>query len=382
MLGGIVQHIAEHLLEPLGIGGNRFVIHAAAVVLQCDALLLEDLMVGIHGILKFRLQIHLLQVQCKAAVGHFGEIQQLLHHFGQAAGFLHDDAQSAAQGLRVAAIVGKQRLAPSVDGRQGRAQLVGHGGDEFRLELLVLPDLHGHIVDVVHQFAHFIGITVGDPEAVAAAGDPLGRLADGGNRRHHIVDQQQAGDNDHKDHRRHNGYNDQHCQQYLAVQIPGGGHKAHNAHHPSVELQQAGGGNDLLPGGRIRSPEAADLAAAESVDHILCSRHRAGHQTAGGDLHLAASVNKLQLNGIAVLKAVGVERSAAVVFVVAGHGVSVEILRTGIGLGLQRTEGAGIIVAAQCDRNHRRNQHQNGDNGKNAADKPAAAQADGTFWLL
>ena len=339
-------------------------------------------MISIHGILKFRLQIHLFQMQRKAPVGHFGEIQQLLHHIGQAAGFLHDNAQPTTQGLRVIAIVGKQCLAPAIDGRQGRAQLVGHRGDKFRLQLLILADLHGHVVDVVHQFAHFIGITVGDPEAVAAAGDPLGRLADGGNRRHHIVDQQQAGDDDHKDHRRHDRQNDQHRQQHLTVQIPGGGNKAHNAHHPSVELQQAGGGNDLLAGSRIRSPEAADFTAADRVGHILCPGNGTGHQAAGGDLYLAASVNELQLNGIAVLKTVGVERSTAVVLVVAGHSIGVEILRASVGLGLQRTEGTGVIVTAQCDRNHRRNQHQDGDSGKNTADKPAATQADGTFWLL
>ena len=271
MLGGVVQYVAEYLLQALRVGGDGLVIHAVAVVVQRDALLLEDLAVGVYRVLELRLQIHLLQMQGKAAVRHFREVQQLLHHIGQAAGFLYDDVQSPAQRLRIAAVVGQQRFAPAVDGRQRRPQLVGHGGDELRLQLFVFTDLQGHVVDVVHQLAHFVGVAVGDLIAVAAAGDLLGCLADGGDRGYHVVDQQQTGNDDHEDHRRHDGQNDQHRQQHLTVQISGGGDKAHHAHHTAVELQQAGGGDDLFAGGGIHPPEAADSAAGESVDDILCA---------------------------------------------------------------------------------------------------------------
>ena len=57
---------------------------------------------------------------------------------------------------------------------RGGAELVGHGGDELRLDFLTLADFQGHIVDVVHQLPHLIGVGVGQLDAVAAAGDALG----------------------------------------------------------------------------------------------------------------------------------------------------------------------------------------------------------------
>ena len=209
---------------------------------------------------------------------------------------------------------------------------MGNGGNKLRLQLFILADLHGHVVDIVHQLAHFIGIAVGDTKPVAAAGNALGGIADGSNGRHHVIDQQQAGNDDHENHRRHDGQNDQLRQQHLIIQIPGGGDKPHDAHHAAIELQKSGGGNDLFPGGRIRTPEAADLAAAQRIGHILCSGRGTHHQAAGGDLHPPASVQKLQLDAAAVLKAGGVEGGAAVVFIIAGHGIGVEILRAGVGL--------------------------------------------------
>ena len=96
---------------------------------------------------------------------------------------------------------------------------------------------------------------------------------------------------------------------------------------------------------------------------------------------MAVAVKELQLDTGAVLEAVGVEGGAAEVLVIAGHGVGVEVVRSGGGLGLQCAAGVGVVVAAQSDGDQRRDQHQNGDDRQNTADDPAAAQADSPSGL-
>jgi len=60
MLGGVVQHIAEYLLQPLRIAADRRQKRLSRLIAQLDALLPEQLPVGENGILKLRLQIDLL----------------------------------------------------------------------------------------------------------------------------------------------------------------------------------------------------------------------------------------------------------------------------------------------------------------------------------
>ena len=107
MLGGVVQHVGEHLLEPLGVAGDGLLEQlAAALVFQGDAVLPEQLPVGVDGVFKLRLQVHGFHPQREAAVLHLGELQQLLHHVGKAAGLLEDDAQAAVELPGIAAAVG------------------------------------------------------------------------------------------------------------------------------------------------------------------------------------------------------------------------------------------------------------------------------------
>lgn len=54
----------------------------------------------------------------------------------------------------------QQRFAPAADGCERRSQLMGHRRDKFRFHFLVLADLHGHIVDIIHQLAQLAGILV------------------------------------------------------------------------------------------------------------------------------------------------------------------------------------------------------------------------------
>ena len=106
MLGGVVQHVAEHLLQPLRVAGDRVGIQLLpAVVVQLDAVLAEQLAIGIDGVLQLRLQVHFLHLEGKAAVLHFGKFQQLLHHARQAAGLLDNDAQAPAQLAGVAGLI-------------------------------------------------------------------------------------------------------------------------------------------------------------------------------------------------------------------------------------------------------------------------------------
>ena len=53
---------------------------------------------------------------------------------------------------------------------------MGHGGDELAFHLLVLADLQGHIVDVVHQLTQLVGVFFLDLETVASRRDALGRV--------------------------------------------------------------------------------------------------------------------------------------------------------------------------------------------------------------
>ncbi len=99
----------------------------------------------------------------------------------------------AAEGyLSDTAPVCQQRFAPAADGCERRPQLVGNRRDKFRFHFLVLADLHGHIVDIVHQLAQLAGILVFQREAVASLRDPLGSVRYHRHRLHHIVDENQV----------------------------------------------------------------------------------------------------------------------------------------------------------------------------------------------
>ena len=98
VLGGVVQYVAQHLLQPFRIAGDRIGVQfAVVVILQTDAILSEQLLIGVNGVLKLRLQVHVLDAEGKTAVLHLGELQQFLHHVGESAGFLEDNVQTPAQ---------------------------------------------------------------------------------------------------------------------------------------------------------------------------------------------------------------------------------------------------------------------------------------------
>ena len=177
VLGRIVQQIAEYLLQAFRVAGDDLaVLRPITGILQGNAVLTKQLPIAVHRVLQLSLQIGVLHLQGEAPILQAGKLQQFLHHIGQATGLLHHDLHAALDLLHVVGLIGQQRFAPAVDRRQRCPQLMGHRGDELGLHSFALADLAGHIVDVVHQLAHFVGVLVGYLHAIAAAGDTLGRL--------------------------------------------------------------------------------------------------------------------------------------------------------------------------------------------------------------
>ncbi len=53
VLGGVVQYVAQHLLQPFRIAGDRIGVQfAVVVILQMDAVLSEQLPIGVNGVLE------------------------------------------------------------------------------------------------------------------------------------------------------------------------------------------------------------------------------------------------------------------------------------------------------------------------------------------
>ena len=372
MLGGVVQYVAQHLLQPFRIAGDRIGVQfAVVVILQTDAVLSEQLLIGVNGVLKLRLQVHVLDAEGKTTVLHLGELQQLLHHVGEPAGFLEDNVQTPAQLSGI--VVLQQCLAPTIDGRQGGAQLVGHGGDELRLDLLTLADFQGHIVDVVHQLPHLIGVGVGQLDAVAAAGDALGGVRHLSHRGHHAVDEQQTGDQHQTDDPGDDGADDEDGQKDLMVDLPGGGDIAHKGHRGAVELQGCSDGHHRLAGDGVLAAEYLDAAALQRPCDLRGLGSRACGHALSGVIHPAVEIQELQLDAGAV-EAGGVQRGVAVVLAVAAHAVRVEVVGAGLGLGFQRGAGGAVVVVGHGGRGQNGRQHQYQDHRPHAVEDPALAQ--------
>ena len=348
MLGGIVQHIAQHLLQPLRVAGDGLIEHLPGVyILQVNAILMEQLTVCIDGILHLGLQVHLLHPQGKAAVLDLRELQQLLHHIGKPAGFTEDDPHAPAQLLGVAAVISQQGLAPAVDSRQRGAQLMGHGGNKLRLHLFTLADLLGHLVDIVHQLPHLVVKPVGDLDTVAAAGNALGRLRHLCHRQGNLAHEGQIHHQHHAADHHCDAHNDQGQQQHLLIQRAGSRDQTHNAHHAAIKLQGGRHRQNVLSGEGILAGICFHPAAVQGTADLRSLRCQADDLAAAGDVDAAAFVQKLQLNGIRRFKIVGKAHGAAVILGVTDHDIGVEVAHAGPGLALQGGAGIAVIVGHQ-----------------------------------
>ena len=383
VLGGVVQHVAEHLLQPLRIAGDRCQLLAAVVVFQPDALLPEQLLIGENGVLELRLQVHLLDAEGEPAVLHLRELQQLLHHGGQAAGLVQNDADAPAHLHRVAGGVLQDRLSPAVDGGQGRAQLMGDRGDKFALHLLVLADLQGHVVDVVHQFSQLVRVLVLQLEAIAAGGDALGRLRHHRHRLHHIVDEQQVGDDDQRHAQRGDQGDGDDRHQNLPVHQPQRGHQPQDAPDLSVGDQRVGYRHDYLSRLRVLALKRPHFVLGNSLGDILRSRSGARGQAGGRDHDAAAvAVQELQLDSVLVrIVAGGLDRLLVVAVKAVVHEVVIEGTRLGLGLLFQAVpHGIEIVVGnAYGKKNH--HQDQQHQYRQYRVENPALAKAPQTKGL-
>ena len=341
--------------------------------MEGDSLLLEELHVGVDGVLKLRLQIHLLNAQSEAPVLHLGEVQQLLHHVGQPPGLLEDDAHAPLELLGVRVL--QQRLPPAVDGGEGGAQLVGHGGDELRLDPLALADLAGHVVDGVDELADLVPVGVLHLGAVAAPGDALGGLGDLGHRLHHIVDEHHVGHVHHPRHHQQQPRRHAHGGEDLPLHGGHGGDVAHGPHHLIVQQQRHAHGHDVLPRIGVHAPEGGDVLVLEHVVDVLGPGLHAGGEAVGADDDLPCGADELQLHEIPFGKFGGKGVGVAVELAVAAHGVAGKVVAGVGGPGAQPVQHHIIVVVGHAHAEgagHQQGHHKDGAQG---AEQPALAQA-------
>ena len=140
VLGGVVEDVQHHLLEPARVAGDEGQVLVRGLVPQLHAVVAKQLAVGEADLLEQRGGVDLLEIEREAPVAHARELQKLLDHAGQPARLAGDYLNPAA-GVSLERLVVEQRLAPAGDGRERGAQLVRDGGDELVLHAVGLAYL-------------------------------------------------------------------------------------------------------------------------------------------------------------------------------------------------------------------------------------------------
>ena len=177
VLGGVVEDVEKHLLEPLRVAGHERDLLLGRVVDELHPVLPQQLLIGEDGVLELALDVEQLHAQVEAAVLDAGELQQLLDEARQARGLLGDDGDAAA-GVALDGSVEHERFAPAGDGGQGRAQLVRDRRDELRLHFFAAADLLRQLVDRGRKAAELIVALHRQLRAVAPASDRARDLRD------------------------------------------------------------------------------------------------------------------------------------------------------------------------------------------------------------
>ena len=259
-----------------------------------------------------------------------------------------DDGQPLLDALRVCNLAGQQRLAPTVDGGQGGAQLVGDGGDELGLHFVVLTDLLGHLVDGGGQLPDLVVVFRLDLNPIAARGDALGSLRDAGHGLHDGADKIQVGHIHHGHRRQTHPQGDEDEQQKLMIHQLQTGHQPHDPFN-FIPVEDGGGHrHDALSRGRVLPRPGGDLLMLDGRGDVRRVWTAAGGEAVGGQDDLTGGVDELQFQGFLLVE---------VVDVVVGH-LQIHLLRRGVvgeevadrsGLGLHGGADAVVVVVTYKD---------------------------------
>ena len=252
---------------------------------------------------------------------------------------------------------------------------MGDGGDELAFHLLVLADLQGHLVNVVHQLPQLVAVPVLHLGAVAPGADALGGAGKHRHRLHHVVDEDEVRDEDqgHAEGRHPDHHQDR--DEDLPVRLLQGCHQPENAHHPAVRHDGAGDGEDVLLGLRVLAPEGLDALQPDGVADVPGARGHAGGEVGGGDQDLAAGGEELELDDLLLLKGVGVVGGLLVELGIAAGEVMAEGVRRGLGPLLQSPAHAAVVVLGNAGSHQDHNQDQQHADRRHGVHHPPLPQA-------
>ena len=127
-----------------------------------------------HRIAQLRQHIHSGALEREPSALHPGKVQQLLHHFRQALGLVHDDVDATLYGVRVC--LHAHGLRPALDGGERRAQFVGNGRDKLVFHVLRIGEFVRHLVDGHAKIADLVAAVLADADRKV----PFGVLLCGG----------------------------------------------------------------------------------------------------------------------------------------------------------------------------------------------------------
>ena len=174
MIEGVVEQIEEHLLEPLGVAGDKGYLRVGRGVVYLHAGLPHKLAVGEKCVFKLRRDVDKLDTEVEAAVLYTRKFKKLLYHSGEALGLLGDDVYAPERVALDRGVIG-DGLCPAGDGGERGAKLVRDLRDEVRSRLLGHGDLDGHVVYLVGETAYLIVGSLFYLRAVAPGGYALRR---------------------------------------------------------------------------------------------------------------------------------------------------------------------------------------------------------------
>ena len=170
-LDGVVDEVVEHLLDLLPV---RVHVEMAGSQekLDGDPPLCTDPLKGGGRVLDDFVDVEDLLVQHQVPAVELVQGQQILGQIGQTLGLKEDDVQVFLLHFRRDRAV-RHGLHISLDGCEGRAEIVGYVCHEFLLVILHIPQLCGHVVEGGGQVSHLVLGGDGDL-VVQVAGGVLG----------------------------------------------------------------------------------------------------------------------------------------------------------------------------------------------------------------